>query len=88
MQLGVFRALNGPLHFVLFVCFFFFSWLREATHPNTAGHTPSHSPFELAFIQQGDRCPGCANAVPGNGAACRAVLANTCTKIVLAHMVS
>ena len=53
-----------------------------------AGHTPSHSPFELAFIQQqGDRCPGCANAVPGNAAACRAVLANTFTKMVLAHMV-
>ena len=73
----------------MFIGFIYFScsWLLEATHPNTAGHTPSHSPFELTFIQQGDRCPGCINAVPGNAAACRAVLANTSTKMVLAHMV-
>ena len=35
-------------------------------------------PFELTFMQQqGDGCTGCANAVPDNAAACRAVLANT-----------
>ena len=31
--------------------------------------------------------PGCANAVPANAAACMAVLANTFTEMVLAHMV-
>ena len=73
----------------MFVGFMYFScsWLLEATHPNTAGHTPFHSPFELAFIQQGDRCPGCPNTVPINTAAYRAVLANTFTKMVLELMV-
>ena len=62
-----------------------FSWLLEATHTNTAGHTLSHSPFELAFIH--NKKPGCTKTVPDNAAASRAVLANTSTKMVLAHMV-
>ena len=33
-----------------FVCLFF--WLLEATHSNTAGDTPSHSRFELTFINK------------------------------------
>ena len=37
---------------VCWVFFFVFLWLLEATHPTTAGHTPSHSPFELAFINK------------------------------------
>jgi len=35
-----------------FFFFLFLFWLLEATHPNTAGHSPSHRPFELPFMQQ------------------------------------
>ena len=41
----------------------FIPQLLEATHPNTAGHAPSHRPFEVAFMQEqgGSRLLNAAN---------------------------
>ena len=45
------------------------------------------SPVHLNWSLYNKEIYGLPNAVPGNAAACRAVLANTFTEMVLAHMV-
>ena len=48
---------SGPAQKVpllsLNLLFYFSLQPLEATHPNTAGHAPSHRPFELVFMQEG-----------------------------------
>ena len=72
------QSSSGPAQKVPLVCFsepssLFLSLpqLLEATHPNTAGHAPSHRPFEVFFMQK--RWPGCSmqSLAHGNGNGCK-----------------